>query len=172
MQHFKVLAPLVLVITLVLGGCASTDKASDTQTAASTSVTHKASKRKRAANAAAVATYKQQVAKRIYARNNQTFEGKLPPLLKSVVVLNVTVDESGKPIDVSVRRSNGFKKLERTAVNSVRKAGPYPRPSAKILAGERSFSYMETWLFRDDGKFQIRSLAEAQMGPEGVVARR
>ncbi|HLU77405.1 MAG TPA: energy transducer TonB [Burkholderiales bacterium] len=159
-------------VALALGGCATTDQAQQTEVSASAPASKKKMRARRAANASAVAGYKQQVAKRIYARNPQTFKGKLPPLLKSVVVLRVTVDGNGKATKVSVRRSNGFKQLERVALDSVRKAGPLPRPSAEVLAGGDSFSYLETWLFREDGKFQIRSLAEAQMGAEGVVARR
>lgn len=173
MQFIKGIAPLAIAAALALGGCATSDDTQQPPRSASEQGTHKkTAKRKAAPSAQAVAAYKEQIAQRIYERNNTTFKGKLPPLLKSVVVLNVTVDEDGKPTKLAVRRSNGFKHLERAALNSVRKAGPFPKPSAEVLAGGTSFTYLETWLFRDDGKFQIRTLAEPQMGAEGVIARR
>lgn len=173
MRHIiRAFAFVGVVVALALGGCATTDEAPQAESSASAPASHKKVRTRKAANAPAVAAYKQQVAERIYARNTQTFKGKLPPLLKSVVVLRVTLDEKGKATRVSVRRSNGYKHLERVALDSVRKAGPFPQPSAEVLAGGDSFSYLETWLFREDGKFQIRSLAEAQMGAEGVIARR
>lgn len=175
MKLAKYLAPVALGGMLVLGGCASTDDQASTQSQASgepSKVERKAISR--AAPAATLDAYKAQVAEHIRTSSGETFEGTLPEILKSVVVLNITLDEEGRPARVVVRRSNGFKQLERVALDSVRNAGPFPAPSAKVLAGGSSVSYLETFLFRADGKFQIRSLVkEPQPGPSGpLVARR
>jgi protein TonB len=43
----------------------------------------------------------------------------------------------------------------------VRAAAPFPAPPTSLLR-RGTLEIAETWLFRDDGKFQVRSLAEVQ----------
>jgi protein TonB len=50
---------------------------------------------------------------------------------------------------------------EKVAIASVRAAAPLPPPPGALLR-RGTLEIAETWLFRDDGKFQVRSLAEAQ----------
>lgn len=103
--------------------------------------------------------YKAEVARHIYKSSaRDTFEGAAPPLLKSIVVLEVTIDARGAA-HARVVRSNGFKELEARALQSVKRATPLPRWSG---AGKKPVSYYETWLFRNDGRFQIRSIAPPQ----------
>ncbi len=106
--------------------------------------------------------YKKQAAKQIVAASPEAFDGKLPEILKSVVVLDLTIDRDGKVVKATVRRSNGYKELEATALESVRRAGRLPAPSVAVHRGAPTIAYLETWLFRADGRFQIRSLAEPQ----------
>ena len=107
--------------------------------------------------------YKRQVAQSIYRQNSERlFEGAPPPMLKSVIVLTIGVSPEGHPVRVSVMRSNGYRELERVAMDSVRRSAPLPAPSRFVLAKNGTAEFVETWLFRDDGRFQIRSLAEAQ----------
>ena len=106
--------------------------------------------------------YKKQAAKHIVAASPDAFDGQLPEILKSVVVLDLTIDRDGKVVKATVRRSNGYKDLEATALDSVRRAGRLPAPSAAVHRGAPTITYLETWLFRADGRFQIRSLAEPQ----------
>ncbi|HEY9397293.1 MAG TPA: TonB family protein [Burkholderiales bacterium] len=173
MQFGKHLGQIMLGATLVLVGCATTDEAPKSSTQGETPVAKRSAHRGVSTPpSASLDAYKQQVAQRIYDTNSDTFSGLLPPMLKSVVVLDVTLDDRGKATRVVVRRSNGFKKLERVALDSVRKAGDFPEPSAKVLAGGKSVTYLETWLFRADGKFQIRSLVtEPQPGHEALAQR-
>jgi len=104
-------------------------------------------------------SYKAEVARHIYKSSaKETFEGAAPPLLKSIVVLEITVDAKGVA-HARVVRSNGFKELEARALQSVKRATPLPRFSG---AGSKPVSYYETWLFRNDGRFQIRSIAPPQ----------
>jgi periplasmic protein TonB len=103
--------------------------------------------------------YKAEVARHIYKSSaRETFDGAAPPLLKSIVVLEITIDAKGTA-HARVVRSNGFKALEARALHSVKRAGRLPRWSG---AGSKPVSYYETWLFRNDGRFQIRSIAPAQ----------
>jgi periplasmic protein TonB len=106
--------------------------------------------------------YKRDAARRIYFRNAALlFDGAPPPVLKSIVVLSIHTDAKGKPLQVTVMRSNGFRDLEQRAIKSVRDAAPLPIPQGAILK-KGVVDYVETWLFRDDDHFQIRSLADAQ----------
>jgi protein TonB len=106
-----------------------------------------------------VDAYKRQAAARIMQTNADSVADSLPPILQSVIVLDITVDRDGQPVNVAVRRSNGHIDLERTAIASVRRAQPFPAPSPAVLGGARTVSYVETWLFRPDGRFQLRSVA-------------
>ncbi len=106
--------------------------------------------------------YKQEVARWFYRSSAQyLFEGVPPPLLKSVVVLTVAIDSDGQAKRIALLRSNGYGALNRRAVQSVQGAAPQPRPDRTLMRGGIS-EFTETWLFRDDGRFQIRSLAQAQ----------
>jgi protein TonB len=62
--------------------------------------------------------------------------------------------------------------LAAVATRSVRAVGPLPAPPPEFLRrGE--LQLVETWLFRDDGRFQVRTLAEpqARLADEPVVRR-
>jgi protein TonB len=139
-----------ILSVLLLGGCAaSTPPAPENPVVA-------------APQSAAAATssltlegYKRDVAARIAARSPHMFTDPLPELFKSIVVLDITIDSSGRLAQVAVRRSNGFRQLENRAMDSVREAAPYA-----ARGGAGSVRFLETFLFRDDGRFQIRSLVE------------
>ena len=91
-----------------------------------------------------------------------TFQGKLPPLLRSVVVLQVSIDRHGMPEKVTLFRSNGFVDLEKLAITAVYRAAPYPIPGSSLLGGHSTLTFLESFLFRSDGRFQVRSIAEEQ----------
>lgn len=166
-RHLELVA---LAGLLVLGGCASSGSRALSGAPAPAPTAHRATF---VAPASTLEAYKTQVAESIRGASDQTFDGALPPILKSVVVLDITVDRAGRPARVMVRRSNGFRALEQRALDSVRRAGPFPAPSARVLAGDDSVHYLETWLFRADGRFQIRSLVKApQPGLSGPLAAR
>ena len=101
--------------------------------------------------------YKRDVADRIYlTAAERIFPGTPPHLLRSVIVLRLTIDASGRLVDARVFRDNGDAETTRTALNSVRQAAPYPKPPARLLRGGR-LELSETWLFQDDGRFQLRT---------------
>jgi protein TonB len=155
--------PLALAAAALAAGCASMSQPPSDRAATEPAAEAAAAP---AAPAVTMDGYKRQAARKIVASHPASFEGDLPPILKSVVVLDLTVDRDGKVVKASVRRSNGYKDLEQTALESVRKAAPLPAPSLAVHRGAATVSYVETWLFRADGRFQIRSLAE----PQKVVA--
>lgn len=127
-----------------------------------------------ASNAATVDAYKKHVAQHIQAKNSRERADSLPPILKSVVVLNISIDRDGKPVHVAVMRSNGHKDVEEIALRSVHRAAPLPAPSAELLGNRETVSFVETWLFRPDGHYQVRSVAENQrlVVPSSSVATR
>jgi periplasmic protein TonB len=102
--------------------------------------------------------YKRRLAGRIVSLSTRVFHEPLPEMMKSIVVLHIRVDARGQPLDVSVFRSNGFSALEKRAVASVAAAVPLPPPPAALLDDAGSLSFLETFLFRDDDLFQVRSL--------------
>jgi protein TonB len=108
--------------------------------------------------------YKQRNALRILqANSHQVYEGAPPHFLKSVVVLIFVVDARGQLASSRVLRGNGHKQLEEVALASVKRAAPFDPPPKQLLRGN-TIEITETWLFRDDGKFQVRSVALPQPG--------
>ena len=109
--------------------------------------------------------YKRELAQRILSANAaQTFEGRPPEILQAVVVLQFTIERSGTLTGLKTLRSR-HPAQEKVALASVRAAAPFPAPPVALLRSSR-VEVAETWLFRDDGKFQLRSLAEPQASAE------
>lgn len=105
--------------------------------------------------------YKRAVAQQILQTNAaSTYDGVPPHMLRAVIVLQLTVDGKGALTGVKTLRSRSAEHAA-AATKSVRTAGPLPAPPRALLRGGR-LEFAETWLFRDDGKFQVRSVAEAQ----------
>ncbi len=109
--------------------------------------------------------YKRDIAQRILSNSAaQTFAGRPPEILEAVVVLQFTIERSGTLTGLKTLRSR-HPAQEKVALASVRAAAPFPAPPAALLRSSR-VEVAETWLFREDGKFQIRSLAEPQAATE------
>src|SRR5262245_27270258 len=104
--------------------------------------------------------YKIEVAKRIASASSDLFTDPVPEMLKSVVVLDISIGRDGALQQVSLRRSNGIRQLEQRAEANVRKAAPFSAPGPGVLRGASSVRFLETFLFREDGRFQIRSLVD------------
>jgi protein TonB len=106
--------------------------------------------------------YKTQVAYRVMERNpQQTFSGKLPEMLPAIVVVNVTVDKDGELKDVQVQRSRD-PDASRVAVDSMKRSGPLPKPANLLATNSDSLTFSETFLFNDQYRFQLRSVAGPQ----------
>lgn len=106
--------------------------------------------------------WKQRAAGRIHEANRkELFEGRPEHLLRAVVVVEATVDRSGKVTNSKIMRSPGIASLNAVALRSLGVASPLPAPPPSLIA-RGALVYQETWLFRKDGRFQLRSLALPQ----------
>lgn len=110
-----------------------------------------------------VDAYKQAIGLQILERNvERTFEGVPPHLLRAVIVLQFVVDGQGQITRARVLRAPSSQKaLEPVALASLQRAAPFP-PPPRLLLTNNTVELFETWLFRADGKFQIRSIAPPQ----------
>jgi len=110
----------------------------------------------------ALEQWKRTAAERIHTVNRvQTFEGRPHHLLKAVIVVEVAVDRSGQVTRSKVLRSPGIKSLDEVALASLKAASPLPPPPS-VLVAKGPLVFSETWLFQNDGRFQVRTLAMAQ----------
>ena len=72
-------------------------------------------------------------------------------MLKSVVILEIAIDAEGRLAAATVVRSNGHPELAQRALDTVKAAAPFTPPGQGV-------QFLETFLFREDECFQIRSL--------------
>jgi protein TonB len=104
--------------------------------------------------------YKRDFARKIAASSTDIFSDPMPEMLRSIVVVDVTIDRNGQLLRATIRRSNGIKVLENRALESVRRAAPYQAPAFTVRRSDGSVNFLETFLFRDDGRFRILSLQQ------------
>jgi TonB family protein len=115
-------------------------------------------------NSTSVDAYKREFAQQIQDKTDRLADS-LPVILKGVIVLDVTIDHEGNVSVVKLWRSNGYPDLEKTALESVRKAGRFPAPSEAVRGGQQSVRFLETFLFRHDGRFRVRSTEPKEWAP-------
>ena len=153
---------------LALAGCASQKPAApETPTLGSTGAVPPSSPFANAPAPSAVAPsgqtlsqWKRQAAERIHAHNKQhVYVGKMPDVVHAVVVVQMTVAPDGKVLKSEVLRRPDYAASEAAwAVLTAHAASPLPPvPSS---AGKGNIQVAETWLFRKDGTFQLRTLAQ------------
>lgn len=108
--------------------------------------------------------YKVDLAKRISQVNFTSVYVERPQaLLRSVIVIKYSVDRDGNLVKSEILRSNRDKHAEASAMGSLKTASPFPKPPEALLKNGR-IELSESWLFNNDGRFQLRSVALAQMG--------
>jgi periplasmic protein TonB len=104
--------------------------------------------------------YRAEVAKHVYARSTgRIYQGKLPPLLYAVGVLETDIDARGNVTRVRWMRAPSHAPEVMTEIErTVRSVAPYPAPSklGKV-------TIVETWLWHKSGKFQLHTLSEGQL---------
>lgn len=104
-------------------------------------------------------SYRRDAAAHLYALNQgRIFNGKLPPLLYAVGVMQVELDARGQVRQFGWLRApkhapEVMAEIERT----VRRAAPFPMP-----ARMGKVTYTETWLWDKSGRFQLDTLTEGQ----------
>lgn len=137
---------------LVLAGCASKPGPTTPETTSDGTST-----------ADTLGEYKLALAHRIAAVNStKVYIGRPQALLRSVVVVKYVVDANGSLVRSEIMRSNRDRVTEATALASVKQTAPFPKPAPALLRGGR-VEVIETWLFNNDGRFQLRTIAEPQM---------
>jgi protein TonB len=105
--------------------------------------------------------YKAQVAQHVVQHNPEhNFDGTLPPMLPAIVVLEITVDEDGRMTDVEVQRSRD-PDASQVALAAMRRSAPLPRPE-RLATANGKLTFSETFLFADQNRYQLRSLAGPQ----------
>lgn len=104
--------------------------------------------------------YRRDAARHLYNQNgHRVYQGKLPPLLHAIGVLQVEVDGRGRVTGTSWMRApkhapDVIAEIER----SVRAAAPFPVP-----ARLGKVTYTDTWLWDRSGRFQLDTLTEGQL---------
>ena len=107
--------------------------------------------------------YKQDLARRISQVNSTRVYVERPQaLLRSVVVLKYQVDENGNLVLSEILRSNRDRETEKIALATLKNTAPFPKPAPHLLRQGR-VDIMESWLFNNDGRFQLRTIALPQM---------
>jgi protein TonB len=158
---------LSIPLLAALGGCAEVRTATDAVTSSvervAERVFHPAAPTPATVPAAVDLTdYKTQVARHVAARNpDHIYAGTLPAQLPAIVVLEITVAANGRVQDVNVQRSRS-PDASTIAMASVQRSAPLP-PPPRLAAPAGSLTFSETFLFADDERFQLRSLAEPQV---------
>lgn len=113
----------------------------------------------RPSNATNIQDYRKEAAAHLYELNRDSlFEGRMPPLLYAVGVLQTDIDKRGYVTAVRWMRAPShapevMAEIERMA----RAAAPYPAP---VKLG--NVTYTETWLWHKSGRWQLHSLTEGQ----------
>ena len=154
----------LLIVTLFLSACAQRRPAQQSTPSAPPPAASTPAPSVAMSSASTPDAYKVEMAQRIYAASADISSGRPQDLLRAVIVLNVSIDSNGQPGRISIQRSPGDAEAEQRAIESVQRGAPYARPSSALLRGAASFEISETWLFNDDGRFQLRSVAPTQAG--------
>ena len=95
--------------------------------------------------------YKEVVARDVLQRAPSSYCEPGEEMLKSIVILEIAIGGDGALVGASVVRSNGHPELAQVALDTVKAAAPFTPPGEGV-------QFLETFLFRDDDCFLIRSL--------------
>jgi periplasmic protein TonB len=103
--------------------------------------------------------YRRDAATHLYSHNtSRIYQGRMPPLLYAVGVLQVDIDRMGQVTDIRwMRAPTQAPEVMAEIERSVRLAAPYPAP---VRMGR--VTYTDTWLWHKSGRFQLDTLTEGQ----------
>ena len=91
---------------------------------------------------------------------DRIFQGKLPPLIHAVVVVETELDAQGRVVNVQLIRVPSHAPDVAYAIKEmIESASPLPAP-----ARTGGVKYVETWLVDKSGRFQLVALTEGQKG--------
>lgn len=103
--------------------------------------------------------YRKDAASHLYERHRpQIYQGRLPPMLQAVGVLNVDIDRYGSVKSVKwMRAPRHVPQVMQQIERMVQAAAPYPAPQHMDQV-----TYTDVWLWHQSGKFQLDTLTEGQ----------
>lgn len=162
MNQFRPSLPLLRTVLTVaaLAGCGTNKPAAEVERKFEPVVE---TTRDGTSTARTVKGYKEDIAHRIAETSSTKVYIERPQaLLRSVIVLKFVIDANGRLVRSEISRTNRDSATEATALASLRSAAPFPKPPANLLQNGR-IELSETWLFNNDGRFQLRSIAQPQM---------
>lgn len=109
---------------------------------------------------ATVDAYKKGVAFHILRSNlGHTYDDYLQPKLPAIVVLRLSIDNTGHLTDISVQRSRD-EAASAAAIASIRRSGTFPLPCGLIVRPDGKLSFSETFLFNGQYQFQLGSIGD------------
>jgi protein TonB len=142
---------------VVIGGCTG-DKSHD-----QAAILKPATTPEGGSTATTLDEYKRQLGQRIHQVNStKVYIVRPQALLRSVIVIRFVINAEGALVRSEIMRTNHDKQAETTALASLRNTAPFPKPPPGLLRGGR-LELSESWLFNNDGRFQVRSIALQQM---------
>ncbi|HKW83244.1 MAG TPA: hypothetical protein VJN68_05760 [Burkholderiaceae bacterium] len=113
----------------------------------------------KASDAVDAKSYRLDGAQHLYAVHaGRIYQGKLPPLIHAVVVIEVDLDAQGQVLETRlVRVPSHAPDVALAICNLIRQASPLPAPAR--MGG---VTYVEIWLVDKSGRFQLDTLTEGQ----------
>jgi TonB family protein len=91
---------------------------------------------------------------------DRIFQGKLPPLIHAVVVVETELDPQGRVVNVQlIRVPSHAPEVAHAVRDMIQQASPLPAPTR--MGGVK---YIEIWLVDKSGQFQLDALTEGQRG--------
>jgi len=108
---------------------------------------------------ASSADYRRDAARHIYQRlPDRIYKGKLPPMLKAVVVVDIHIEPSGQIGHIDwVRVPKNSPEVKQLIEQAILQSAPFPAPS-----NFKRVRYTDTWLLHKSGRFQLDTLTEGQ----------
>jgi protein TonB len=156
------LLALPLTLALILGGCSSA-KPDHAELVKEVLDNKPVTTPQGGSTADNVDEYKRELGRRIQQVNStKVYVVRPQALLRSVIVVRFVVDADGSLVRSEIMRTNHDKQTEATAISSLRNTAPFPKPPPALLSGGK-LEMSESWLFNNDGKFQVRSIALQQI---------
>ena len=109
---------------------------------------------------ASSADYRRDAARHIYQRlPARIYKGKLPPMLKAVVVVDIHIEPSGQIGHIDwVRVPKHAPEVREEIEQAIIQSAPFPAPTQF-----KRVRYTETWLWHKSGRFQLDTLTEGQL---------
>jgi len=103
--------------------------------------------------------YRRHAARHIYQRlPDRIYKGKLPPMLKAVVVVDIHIEPSGQVGHIDwVRVPKHSPEVKKDIEQAINQSAPFPAPS-----NFKRVRYTDTWLWHKSGRFQLDTLTEGQ----------